>query len=114
MAGAGLLPEARLRLERLVEERPDWSAAHDLLGVILAGQGETGPALEQFRRAVALEPRSAQAQCNLGALLGRQGRFAQAVPYLEAAAGLGPDEPRYRAVLEQARRDLRRRPRPRP
>lgn len=114
LAGAGLLPEARLRLERLVQERPDWSAAHDLFGVVFVGQGETALALEQFRRAVALDPRAAQAQYNLGALLARQGRFAQAVPSLEAAAGLEPDEPRYRVVLELARRDLRRSLRSRP
>ncbi|MCX5795684.1 MAG: tetratricopeptide repeat protein [Elusimicrobia bacterium] len=113
LAGAGLLPEARLRLERLVRERPDRSAAHDLLGVVLAEQGEAGQALERFRRAVALDPRAAQAQGNLGAMLARQGRFAEAVPWLEAAARLAPDEPRHLAVLEQARLDLRRPPRTR-
>jgi tetratricopeptide (TPR) repeat protein len=105
LEGAGLLPEARLRLEHLIQERPDWGMAHALFGVVLADQGETSLALEQCRRAAALEPGAAQAQHNLGALLARQGRFSEAVPFLEAAAKLRPDEPRYRAVLEQAQRD---------
>jgi tetratricopeptide (TPR) repeat protein len=109
LAGAGLLPEARLKLEHLVQERPVWGAARDLFGVVLAGLGEAPAALEQFRRAAALEPGSAQAQSNLGAWLARQGRFAEAVPFLEAAAALAPEEPRYRAVLEQARSDRSRR-----
>ena len=114
LTGSGLLTEARPRLEHLVEKRPDWGAAHDLFGVTLAGLGEYSPALEQFRRAVALAPSSAQAQYNLGALLARQGRFSEAVPVLAAATRLEPDEPRFRAVLEQARHDLGQRASPHP
>jgi tetratricopeptide (TPR) repeat protein len=112
LAAQGLLPEARMRLDRLIAAHPDWSAAQELLGVVLAGQGELGPALERFRRAAALDPRSAQARYNAGALLAQQGRFSAALPWLEAAARLEPDEPRYRGVREQIRRDLQGRPRP--
>jgi tetratricopeptide (TPR) repeat protein len=114
LAAQDLLPEARMRLDRLIAAHPDWGAAHELLGVVLAGQGEAGPALEQFRRAAALDPRSSQARYDAGAVLAQQGRFSDALPFLEEAVRLEPDDRRYRGVLERARRDSQRQPRPRP
>jgi Flp pilus assembly protein TadD len=105
LAANGELEEARRRLEGLLAAHPDWSAGHDLLGVVLTRQGAPRPALEHFERAAALDPRSAQARYNAGVLLAGQGRFGAAQDRLEAAARLEPDEPLYRGALDRVRAD---------
>jgi tetratricopeptide (TPR) repeat protein len=105
LAAAGESGEARRRLEGLLAAHPDWSAAHDLLGVVLTRQGALRPALEHFERAAALDPRAAQARYNAGVLLAGQGRFGEAEQRLDAAARLEPDEPLYRGALDRVRAD---------
>ncbi|MGA2018553.1 MAG: tetratricopeptide repeat protein [Opitutaceae bacterium] len=66
--------------------------AHTLLGdELLAGPARPGEALEEFGKAVELEPEDAEAQNNLGSLLLRvPGRRADAIEHLGLAARYGP------------------------
>ncbi|MBI5239226.1 MAG: tetratricopeptide repeat protein [Elusimicrobia bacterium] len=108
LALQGDLEEARRRLAGLLQARPDWSPAHDLLGVVLTRQGRPREALGHFERAAALDPRSAQARYNAGVILAGAGRPAEAAGWLEAAARLEPEEPLYRGALDKLRSDLSR------
>ncbi len=68
-------------------------------GVALVRQGRTKDAVDRFRAAIALDPRSVVAHNNLGVLLHKLGRSAEAVQVLEASIALDPASPRTRINL---------------
>lgn len=68
----------------LIERRPQWSAAHGLLGVVLRAEGRTGEAVEALKAALAVNPDDAEASLALGNLLIRTGRFAEAEAHYRA------------------------------
>ena len=70
----------------------DWATAHMALK-------NTSEAEQGFRRAVALDPRSAQAAANLGALLSSSGRPAEAIPLLVQAFS-GVDSTQQAAISQ--------------
>jgi eukaryotic-like serine/threonine-protein kinase len=72
------------------------------LGEHYLKKGDRALALEQFRRAVDLDPNLPNARYELGHFFLVDGRLGDAVPQLEAACRLEPESPTYRRALEQA------------
>ena len=96
----GRLPEAQADMQRAVDEVPSeinlWSLG---LSFYFAGQYEA--AIEQYRRAIAVEPRSYWAHLSLGWAYERQGRVPDAIKELEQTRGL-LDTPQVVAGLVHA------------
>ena len=96
---AGLLVEigesdrARAILERLethegVVRSPEYATAVSALAMSLLAGGETGRALELYRKAVELDSRSAAALVNLGSAYFSLGRYDEALENFEKALSL--------------------------
>jgi serine/threonine-protein kinase len=81
--------ERELRLA--IERNPKLTDAYFWLALLLTSSGRFEEALEAGRRAVALEPHSANAQTVLGWSWAAARRFAEAVPVFEKAVRLDPD-----------------------
>ena len=75
-------------------------------GQIAAGSGETQQAEQLLRRAIAVQP-DADAERTLAILLASESRFQEALPHMEAAARLAPDDTRTQALLQQLRSQAR-------
>jgi tetratricopeptide (TPR) repeat protein len=61
------------------------------LGVTLAQRGDIPDAIECFREALAIQPRSGDAENNLGVLLAQSGRLDEATRHFQAAVKIRPD-----------------------
>ena len=72
------------------------------LGEHYLKKGDRTLALEQFRRAVDLDPNLPNARWELGKFFLVDGRIEAAVTQLEAAYRLDPESPNYRTTLEDA------------
>jgi hypothetical protein len=90
------LDEALAVLLEGLRHRPDWAAAHQLMGIVLADCGRIGAAVSQFRRVAALVPEEAGAWANLGAMLKVEGRFDAALKAYDRAIAISPDNARIR------------------
>ncbi len=94
--------------------------AHDLhnvktednLGLSLEGMGQTAEAKAAYRQALGWQETSADKDAgpslDLGNLLLAEDHVAEALPYLEAAAGLAPSDPRTHRSLGKAYTHLNR------
>lgn len=78
--------EARQQVEAVLRSDPRHAKAHDFLGNLLEGKGQTAEAIEHYRQSVRLDPEYARANLDLGAALAREGHPAAALPFLERAA----------------------------
>ncbi len=87
--------KAREALGRHLARHPDDAFAHTQLGKALTDAGDTGAALTEFQRALALDPDSEEAQRLTGITLGRRGDEAEGFYHLALAS-------RLRGELEQA------------
>lgn len=76
--------------------------AHYNRGTLCAGRGELGKAAEEFRSALRLDPRFADAGYNLGVTLLRFGDTAQAVSVLKQAAAVRRSDPEILYALGAA------------
>jgi serine/threonine-protein kinase len=76
-----------------VTARPHAAAAHNNLGILLAGQGQAAEAEREYREAIRLRPDQPDAHNNLGALLREQGKAAEAEKEYRDALRLNPDDP---------------------
>jgi Flp pilus assembly protein TadD len=90
--------EAHYRESLAIKPQP---AIYNDLGVVLERQGLPDEALEAYRSAVKLDPRSASAQYNLGTSLARSGRFAEAEGHLRSAIKADPTNPAPQQALAQ-------------
>jgi len=63
--GVHALANAREALTRAVSINPDLATAHNALGVAYARTGDANRAVEEWRRALALQPDFADARANL-------------------------------------------------
>jgi tetratricopeptide (TPR) repeat protein len=70
--------------------RPDSAVLQDALGYVRYLQVKPDQALQEFRRAVELEPNLASARNNLGVALLARGKATEALPHLQAAVDLDP------------------------
>jgi tetratricopeptide (TPR) repeat protein len=100
---AGATADASLSFESAVSRQPRHFAAHNALGMLALRRGDTERALVHFQQAVEAYGENAAAQANLGLALLKLGRPADAIPPLEAAFALEPDNPKRRQMLDQAR-----------
>jgi tetratricopeptide (TPR) repeat protein len=85
---AGHLPEAAAQLEKLLQEVPDSFEAHELLGMVYAGESQDQLANQHLQEAVRLKPSSAAARTNLAASLIRTGEVEGARQQLMSAVRL--------------------------
>jgi spermidine synthase len=67
-----------------------YSQAHFNLGVALADLGRSDEAMEEYRRALGLNPELARAHHNLGSELANRGRLQAAIPHFREAVRHAP------------------------
>lgn len=87
---AGHLPEAAAQLERLLHDVPESYEAHELLGMVYAGESQDQLANQHLKTAVRLKPSSAAARTNFAASLIRLGDVEGARQQLDRALALEP------------------------
>ena len=87
---AGHLAEAAAQLESLLHKVPESFEAHELLGMVYAGQSQDQLANQHLLAAVRLKPSSAAAHTNLAANLIRLGDVEGARQQLKKAVALEP------------------------
>ncbi len=96
MARAGANHQQAVRL--------DTARSHRELAAVLELQGRTSEAMESYRRALALEPRSAQTIHRLANLLSEQGALEEAVQLYEKVLDLTPESAEAHYDLGRARK----------
>lgn len=89
---AAQLKEAQAleQLQIAVKLRPGVAVARTNLAASLFRAGKLPLAEEQFSKAIALDPKSYEANHNLGEFYTQSGRLAEAVPYLKTAQSIRP------------------------
>jgi len=86
------LAEAHYRESLAIEPQP---AIHNDLGFVLEREGMAEEAVEQYRKALELDPELASAHYNLAAFLARSGDYAEAERHFRAALAKQPDTRAY-------------------
>ena len=69
---------------------PESADTHNVLGLSHAQKGELDPAVQEFRRALELEPDDAAAHWHIGAALASRGAYAEATTHLARSVELDP------------------------
>ncbi len=87
---AGKFAQAAAGLETLVQQVPNSFEAHELLGLVYAGESQDALANPHLEKAVRLNPTSAAARTNLAANLVRLGKLEAAQEHLKKAVALEP------------------------
>jgi len=78
--------DAQAAVEAGIKADPNFSAAHELLGSLLARRSQLADATREYRRAVELQPDFSRAQLDLGLALAAQGDMTGAAEHLRRAA----------------------------
>jgi tetratricopeptide (TPR) repeat protein len=94
--------EARYRESVATDPRHSYPPRYNL-AVILMRRHDYAGAEEQLRAALELVPENADGNFALAQCLWEEGKRAQALPYLERAAGLNPNSAKMQQALVQAR-----------
>jgi tetratricopeptide (TPR) repeat protein len=90
---AGKMPEAEEQFRELLKRNPQDAPALNYLGYSLADRGlKLDEAEAMVRRAVELDPKNGAYRDSLGWVCFKQGRFAEALPELNAAVKLLPED----------------------
>jgi cellulose synthase operon protein C len=89
-----------------VELDPNSAEYRIALGGALERSGALGEAVEEYRAAVAANPKQPEAYERLGSLFFANGRFEDAAAALEKAVAAAPKVSRYRIALGDARAKL--------
>jgi tetratricopeptide (TPR) repeat protein len=89
-------------LPRLALPRPRADLVHLNLGRLAAARGDAAAAEQEWRAALAADPRSATARLELATLAARAGRFGEARTLLTEAVALDPGSPEAWANLGAA------------
>lgn len=95
--------KAETSLRTALRQHPTNAPAHLNLGMLLAELDRLPEAEASFRQALKHDPNSAQAAYNLGLCL-MKSDLASAMTFLQRAASLRPEEPRYAFSLAFAQR----------
>jgi tetratricopeptide (TPR) repeat protein len=85
-----------------IEKYPDNPRAHANLGVALRAIGKTDQAIQHYREALRIEPRSCNALINLGNALRQQGKLDEAVEKYRLAVETSPNNPDAQLMLGTA------------
>ena len=88
----GRTAEALTHLAAAIARRPQYAEAYRTQGLIYAALRDEARALHAFGEAVRLNPKDGISRSGLGAAYMRAGRPADAVPHLERAVQLVPDD----------------------
>jgi tetratricopeptide (TPR) repeat protein len=97
----GQFAEAEAALRKLLPRHDDNESLHYRLGVLCFQQKRYEPAVEEFRRAVALKPDHVNAYYNLGHALRETGDDAAAKDAFATTVRLSPGHARARAYLAE-------------
>lgn len=97
-ARLGRTGEAEESLRQVLQLEPQNAAAYFNLGLVLAEKGDQRGAEQALRAALNADPEMAAAAFNLGVLLAPD-RLTEALPWLEKAGKLRPDQPKYAYTL---------------
>lgn len=97
-ARLGQTGEAEESLRQALRLEPQNALANFNLGLVLAEKGDQRGAEQALRAALTTDPEMAAAAYNLGVLLAPD-RFTEALPWLEKAGKLRPDQPKYAYTL---------------
>jgi tetratricopeptide (TPR) repeat protein len=100
----GRTAEGKRRLEELESAHPEIPDVHRALGEVLAADHDSLKAARELHAALVLNGSDAQAHYDLGRLSLESGQAAAAVPELQAAIRLAPDEPAFHRELAIAYR----------
>ena len=98
---SGDLKTAATYFEILVENRPDWIDARYSLASIYARTGQPEEAAKNLLVVLQGEPDHYRANLLLGRMLFLNGTFAEALPYLEKAAGVQTDSREAHSFLAE-------------
>lgn len=104
----GNLPQAIALAETLARSHPASYVVWNLLGAALAQSGRTAPAVDAFRRAVALDPGQPDGARNLGRALLTLDRPDEALTVLAGVTRLRPDDAEAHNLTGSALMALRR------
>jgi len=85
--------EAKRNFELELKIDPQNAGAEGVLGEIASHAGDTALAIDHYKRATTLDSGFAEAYVGLGSALVAEKRYAEAVPPLETAVKLAPDDP---------------------
>jgi len=100
---AGRRDDAIREALQAAADNPKTPRAHLILGHAYAGNNQLPEARAAFEALVALQPESLEAQNNLGYLLLVEGRPDEAIPHLEKALSINPNDVLAKQNLEKAR-----------
>lgn len=79
-------------LERAIELKPEFAAAHSMLGYVLSHEvGEFERGVAHIRRALELDPADPDVRCNYSAVLTQEGRAAEALAICHELLAVHPD-----------------------
>jgi CRISPR-associated protein Csy1 len=81
---------ARVQVDFVIAQRPQWVEAYQLLGLVLADLELFDDAARSLEHALALRPNSARVCANLGAVYHRRGMLAEAASSYRRATVLNP------------------------
>jgi len=85
--------EAKRDFELELKIDPQNAGAEGILGEIASRAGDNAAAIDHYKRATTLDAGFAEAYVGLGAALVAEKRYAEAVPPLQTAVKLSPDDP---------------------
>jgi tetratricopeptide (TPR) repeat protein len=88
-----VIAEAKRNFELELKIDPQNAGAEGVLGEIAAKAGDQAEAINHYKRATVLDNGFGEAYIGLGTALVNEKRFAEAVPPLEKAVKLAPDDP---------------------
>jgi len=96
---------AKSHANAVLKQNSEDAAALYYMGMIQRLEGDVPGAIQQLTKSVKINPRSADAQAALGAVCLQAGDFLHAVPALEQAMQLAPDDPsnHYQLALAYTR-----------
>ena len=111
-ANRGAAEDALRHFREAARLDPGYADAHLQIGNLLGAAGRLEEAAAAFGRAVAADPDAPAPRLQRATTLMDLGRFAEAVPELERYLELAPRDARARQLLELARREAEKDPRP--
>jgi tetratricopeptide (TPR) repeat protein len=85
----GKIEEAIYEFELAIKLKPDATTFNNL-GVALGLKGRTDEAMENYKKAIRLDPKNAEAHYNLGNIFLSQNKFKQAIGEYEKAVSINP------------------------
>jgi tetratricopeptide (TPR) repeat protein len=93
--------EAIESFKRIVEKKPDFTAAQANLGVALLRSGQTHEAIEALQKAVSINKKNADVFYTLGLAYAMISRTPEAVENLKAAIAVNPGHTKAKQYLDR-------------